>query len=376
LKQKYRLEFIVASHDPARWNFSENTNLSEVLLVAVKETGRASSNDKPVISLNLWRNPTTTFEALAIHNAIPSGIPNLAEGQGSAQLSVGQTKAGEAISVRWGDLKKDPLWILPAAFAQTDLTRAAYHLMRGKLWLPGKRGVHRLPLCPLSSLGALGPDRRDIHDGFGLSQEPTAYPSFWGHDASAVFTLEQKPNKFLIPLVEAKPGRGLRKLEHLWPLAGKLLLAERLWLKTQRLVALHLTEPVLSNMWWTFAFKKLKKTEQLEKSLALWLNSTIALLILLASREETRGAWVDFKKPVLASLPVVNLADLSTHQLRILTACYDQIAGKALQPLPEMASDQLRATVDAAVAKALRLPDFSILRTLLAREPVVSLNRL
>jgi hypothetical protein len=165
-------------------------------------------------------------------------------------------------------------------------------------------------------------------------------------------------------------------LEHLWPLAGKLLLAERLWLKTQRLVALHLTEPVLSNMWWTFAFKKLKKTEQLEKSLALWLNSTIALLILLASREETRGAWVDFKKPVLASLPVVNLADLSTHQLRILTACYDQIAGKALQPLPEMASDQLRATVDAAVAKALRLPDFSILRTLLAREPVVSLNRL
>jgi len=33
LRQKYYLEYVVASHDPERWNFSESTNLSEVLLL-------------------------------------------------------------------------------------------------------------------------------------------------------------------------------------------------------------------------------------------------------------------------------------------------------------------------------------------------------
>jgi hypothetical protein len=47
-----------------------------------------------------------------------------------------------------------------------------------------------------------------------------------------------------------------------------------------------------------------------------------------------------------------------------------------LKPLPEMAEDEVRAEIDSAVAAALNLPDFSVLRTLLAREPVVCMKRL
>jgi hypothetical protein len=32
----YALEAVIASHDPNRWNFSENTDLSEILLIARK----------------------------------------------------------------------------------------------------------------------------------------------------------------------------------------------------------------------------------------------------------------------------------------------------------------------------------------------------
>ncbi|MBM3334705.1 hypothetical protein FJY63_08595, partial [Candidatus Sumerlaeota bacterium] len=78
LSKKYRVEYIVASHDPQRWNFSENTDLSEVLVVATKIAannrrpggagqGSATSTqhspliaDPPgdgVVGVNLWRNP-------------------------------------------------------------------------------------------------------------------------------------------------------------------------------------------------------------------------------------------------------------------------------------------------------------------------------
>ena len=36
LAENYQVEFLVASHDPERWNFSESTSLSEVMLVARK----------------------------------------------------------------------------------------------------------------------------------------------------------------------------------------------------------------------------------------------------------------------------------------------------------------------------------------------------
>jgi len=64
----YKLEYIVASHDPDRWNFSENTDLSEVLVIArkVDDPHKAPPSDGEVICLNLWKNPTTVVEALSI----------------------------------------------------------------------------------------------------------------------------------------------------------------------------------------------------------------------------------------------------------------------------------------------------------------------
>lgn len=373
-RTKYRVEYIVASHDPLRWNFSESTDLSEVLLVAVKE--KHSPPNAQVTSLNLWRNPTTAFEALAIFNAARSSVPDISTGQGSLELSIGENKVGEAIAMDWQSLRKQFLWMLPTAFAQSDLIRVAYHLLKGKLWLPTKKELKDIPLCLLNSLGTLGPDRRDIHDGFNLSKSRTAYPSFWGHDATSVFSIMQEPNKYLSPLAKAKPGRGLRKLDDLWPLAGRILFAERLRVNTQKLAVLRVSENVLSNMWWTFALRQKKSVDQREKTLCMWMNSTLGLLTLLANREETEGAWIDFKKPVLASLPTLNLDSLTADQLRQLSDAYDNVSTQTLQPFPQMATDEVRASIDAAIAKILHLPDFSILRMLLAQESVVCLNRL
>lgn len=129
-------------------------------------------------------------------------------------------------------------------------------------------------------------------------------------------------------------------------------------------------------MWWPVSLREQFQSNDIEKSLALWFNSTLGLLLVFASRQETEGAWIDFKKPVLSALPVLDVGGLSDGQLSQLSAAYDEVCREDLRPFPEMDKDPVRARIDEAVAQALNLPDFSILRRLLAQEPVVCLRRL
>jgi len=377
LRCYYRVEHVICSHDPERWNFSESTDLSEVLLVAVKANRKPDAQDGRVTAVNLWRNPTTPFEALAIAERLRrQPAPDLEQGQGALELRLGEQKLGEAVSVSWEFLKSRESWLLPCAFAQADLIRVAHNLLQGYLWLPGRARRRKLPLCPLGDLGSLGPDRRDVHDGFALSKTPTAYPALWGHDAEQQVSISQPCNAYLTPLGSAKKGRPLRRVEDLWPLAGRLLLAERLWLNTQRLIATRVPQPCLSNVWWPLRLSPRTKVEQREKALALWLNSTLGLVCSLSDRLVTRGAWVAFKKPTLLATPVLDVAGLGKSRLSSLAEAYTGLAEQVLRPFPQIAEDPVRAEIDEAVRKAFRLPDFSILRTLLAQEPILSLERL
>jgi hypothetical protein len=375
INQKYAIDYIIVSHDAEKWNFSDSTELSEALLVATKYDNIRPPQDHKTTIVNLWRNPTTALEALSIAAQITQAEPpDLVLDRGVHSLQHGESKAGEVVTMPWGDVKED--WFLPCAFAQADLTRSAYQLIKGYLRLPDSDYDNKLPLASLGLLGKLGPDRRDIYDGFNVTSSITNYPAFWGHEADKMLSIAQRPNKYLEPLTQAKDGRSLRKVSHLWPLAGQILLAERMWLKTQRLVAIRLDRPVLSNVWWSFTFESNIESTEIDKALVVWLNSTLAFTILLATRDETRGAWVDFKKPSLSGMPVLDVRALSPNQIRILAKAFDRISDKELMPLPLMESDQVRAEIDSAIAQALELPDFSILRGMLGREPVVCMKRL
>lgn len=375
----YHLEYIIASHDPDRWNFSENTDLSEVLVVARKLDSPNHRNappppDQKVVCLNLWKSPTSVVDALAISYAINrDGAPDIETGQGAQEISMGDTKLGEAVTVPWASIREG-LWMGPCAFAQSDLLRAARHLSQGRLFLPGHGAVGNLPFCALGQLGSLGPDARDIHDGFRVVKGKTAYAAFWSHDASLVTAVAQSPNRYLSPLGRAKAGRPLRDVTLLWPKAGRIMLAERLRLNTQRLAAVRLEKEALSNSWWPF--KLAEESGEAEKALSLWLNCTIGLLLLLSHRLETEGAWIKFKKPVLEGMPVLDIRALPPAQKQSLSDAYDRLCQSPLLPFPEMAQDPTRAEIDAAIQQALGLPDFTILRELLAQEPVVCLRPL
>lgn len=384
LNRKYQVETIIASQDPLRWNFSESTNLSEVLIVARKIRTNEINNDlqgknapdRRVVISNLWLNPQTSFEALAIVQAIHCQTPPLlTESEGTYSLKLGERKVGEAFTFNWDDLRSQDSWMLPCAFAQTDLIRVTYHLLQGKLTLPGETKSKRVNLTPLNSIGTLGPDRRGIHDGFELSKAKTPYAAFWGHKANDVYKMEQPITHYLSALAKAKNGWTLRRPEQLWPKAGKILLAEGLRFNTMKLCAIRLPKPALSNVWWSVVPKK-NMSDSVEKAFTLWFNSTLGLLIFLSRRIETQGAWAHYKKQSLNNMPVLNIRKLSDNQIESLASVYDSICDESLTPFPNMANDPIRAQIDQAFAKALNLPDFSMIRELLAQEPVICLRQL
>jgi hypothetical protein len=374
IEKAYYIEYIVVSHEPGHWNFSENTNLSEVLLVARRRNELTPKDGSRTTCVNLWRQPQNAIESLGVANLLIRGnAPKVESGQGTLELVLGERKIGEVMSLSASALR-DPDWSLSCSFAQSELLRALYHLSRGRIYLPGKGMTCSVPLCALGMLGELGFDCRDMHDGFALSQGATPYPALWGHDTSSVVTMHQQANRWLQPLAHAKKGRPLRLASHLWSKAGRLLIPERLWLNTARLSAVRLDKNVLANVWWTFVPAPRTSAATLEKALTVWLNSTLGILLLLGRREETRGGWVKFKKPVLREMPVLDVKGIGATKRKWLAEVYEEVSRLEFAPLPRMASDKARATVDERIAGILGLADLSPLREALAKEPIVCLT--
>lgn len=227
-------------------------------------------------------------------------------------------------------------------------------------------------MCPLGDLGAIGPDRRDIMDGFEPTDAVTAYPMVEGNDTEQRLRMAAEPDRHLAPLARPRPGRRLKPAAQLWAKAGRLLVAERLWLNTARVVSMSLDAPVLSNVWWEIG----TDSRTTEKALAVWLNSSLGLLTLLAQRTSTRGGWVSLKKGEAEALPVLDVRALGEERREGLAGLFEAMAGEEFERLPAMAQCPARSALDAGVARILGLPDLGGLRRLLASEPVVSNRRL
>jgi len=371
LGNNYHVKYIIVSHQPNSWNFSENTELSECLIVA--DWVGADATTKPTKVVNLWTKPKSSVDALTVASLIRKAAgASLDSASGSDELRTSTLKYGEVIQIPATDIRKGN-WNEGAAFAQTEVCRASHLLWQGQIFRPGVGVIGKVPLTTLKTIADIGPDRRDIHDGFKPTDQVTEYPAIWGHDTTSVQCMAQKPNKHLMALARAKKGRNLRDAHLLWTRSGRLLVAERLWLTTTRLVAIRTSEKVLSNTWWPVATEG--SDRMLDKILTLWLNSTLGMMSMMASRVDTRGAWVDLKKPTLENLPVIDPRKLTKETQTALCAAYDELSKQEIQALPQMAEDDVRVKMDAAIAKALGLKDdLSLLRKLLAAEPIISMS--
>ncbi|MDX2044294.1 MAG: N-6 DNA methylase [Acidobacteriota bacterium] len=369
LANRYHLETVISSHDSSRPNFSENTDLSELLFIARK----LEPKEKPgrTTYINLWQNPRTTHESIDLEYRLTrgdaSGATCTVEGEGISTIRRFSKKLGEKFSMPAAKGKEN--WT-GALFAQTELLRVFWGLQFGQLRLPAA-DVCDIPLCELGLLGELGYDRRDIHDAFTVSKDDwSPYPAFWSHDSKKVKTIAQTPNANLLARTKAAEGRRLKSAKDVWAKAGRILLVERLWPVTHRVLAVRFDNKALGNTWWAFNAESL--TEKQEKALLLWLNSSLSLLLYFGHRVVTRSAWMQMKKPAWKSMPVLDVRSLSSKQLTALAKQYDALSVQGLAALAQLKTDPVRVKIDAAISRALGTPDLAPVRELLEREPGLS----
>ena len=371
IERDFTLDMVITSHDPLRWNFSDSTDLSEALLIATRRPEVKSEAERRTIFVNLWRNPNGVLDAHRLAQAIAATTPAELEGAGTALLEVDGQHVGESVSIEESTLVQKK-WA-GIQFARADLIRSALRLLDGgKVWVPGEQATAGIQLCPLGELGQVGPDRRDVWDGFERTSTTTAYPMVANHDTEHRKRMVAEPDEYLAPLTKPRPGRHLKQVAQLWPKAGRLLIAERLWLNTTRVVAMRCEDPVLSNVWWPVRTAH----DSWDKALTVWLNSSAGLLAFLAHRTSTRGGWTGMKKADLEELPVLDTRRLSPAQLQSLSDLFDGLAAAEFERLPGMQHCPARRSLDDGVSRILGLPDLSKLRDLLASEPVVSNRRL
>lgn len=371
IEREFLLDTVVASHDPVRWNFSDSTDLSEALLIATRRPADGGAANHRTAFVNLWRNSEFVVDAHKLAQAITNAAAVELDRAGAATLFADGEAVGEAISIPAQQLRRNA-WI-GVQFARADLVRCAYRLLTdGVVRVPGRSEQGNIPLCRLGDLAALGPDRRDIMDGFDTTESVTAYETIEGTDTEKRTSLSTEPDHYLRALSAPRPGRRLKNPETLWSKAAALLIAERLWLNTARTTAMCATRPVLSNVYWEAQVA----SRAYEHALAVWLNSSLGILSLLASRTTTRGPWIALKKKDLEHMPILNVGDLTNEQRQQLAELFDEMADDVFAPLPEMADCPIRAKLDNGVSEILNLPDLSTLRRLLASEPTVSNQRL
>ena len=249
IERDFTLDMIVASHDPLRWNFSDSTDLSEALLIATRRPETNGPAEPRTTFVNLWRNPDGVLDAHRAAQAVTATAPAKLEETGTALLEIDGRHVGEIVSIPGSKLAHKK-WS-GVQFARADLIRSALRLLDdSEVWVPGEGEAANIPLCRLDGLGQVGPDRRDVWDGFERTAAVTAYPMVENHDTEQRKRLLTEPDKYLAPLAKPRPGRHLKQVAQLWPKAGRLLIAERLWLETTRVVAMRSEERVLSNVWW------------------------------------------------------------------------------------------------------------------------------
>ena len=214
IERDFALDVVVTSHDPTRWNFSDSTDLSEALLIATRRPRDDNRKEHRTVFVNLWRNPDGVLDAHRMAQAITTAEPAKLEDTGAALLEVDGQHVGDFVSIpeskliggKWSGVQ----------FARADLIRSAVRLLiDGEVWAPGEGKTTKIPLCRLRNLGSVGPDRRDVWDGFERTDAVTAYPMVENHDTEQRRRLLTEPDKYLAPLPGPRPGRKLKSVEQL-----------------------------------------------------------------------------------------------------------------------------------------------------------------
>lgn len=318
----FHIDWVVASHDSGRLFFSENTSISEMLVVCRRRRGDAE-RPQPTRFLILRRNPSEPTDAAGLVAALEND---------ALPTSVGMTSRWPADKMAAGQWR-------PLGLTSEHLVSLFTQVEQGEL----------LPVTRLGDDWHIGPAGQRIREAFTKQDAADAAGgrALWHNDTNATQTMAADPDVYIHP--KSAPALK-RRADRYWEQRGRLLLPTDPRVQTARVSAVHLRQPVLGSRWVPARPSDGPHARDLEKAVCAWLNSTLGWITMIGVATPNVLARPELSIDAMRRLPI---PVLDAETLAALSAAFDGHATAQLRPLREAHTDPQRESLDNAVSSAL-----------------------
>ena len=372
LLNNFRIDWVIASHDirnrsavkglPGRRlvSFSESTRIAEVLVVATKTS--QGPRRHTVQFVNLTRNPDEPVQAMTLMRKLLA-MSEEEDSFDARAIDIGGTNWGGIISVRQRDLS-DGSWSY-AALAQAELVAVADSLVSG-----ASDRLLPLPIREVKRLAELGPYHMQIKNpGQGLfritesgENVRAGIQALWHHKAKVNTTLEAKPDARL----ERRSDRDRSVQDDMLARSGRLHIATELGLAPQRVAAVLTERPMLGvRSWATLSMRQPQPGK--EEALCLWLNSTLGVLLRVLHGNRPYLGRSSLPHELVASLPVLDVDQLSQEQLSAAQSLYGELKTQELAGFSHLVDDPVRNALNDRFCREVLMVEPSVLLDVTAR---------
>ena len=320
LAEQFHIEWVVCSHDPNRPWFSENTSISEMLVVARRHSNEPT-HTLPTKFVCLKRNSLLVTDAASAAAALRDG---------TLDELVGTVTEWPAERMALGDWR-------PLGLTSEHLVYLVERVRDGDMFA----------VELLGTAARVGPEGRRIRDAFTKSAtaDSAGRRGLWHNDTEATRSLRANTDTY----IHAKPAK-----EHLadsyWQQRSRLLLCAKPWLITARVTAVLTDEQTVGSMWVPVNYGLGIPARQWEKAMVVWLNSTLGLVSVIAEASPTK-----LSRPALsiAAMRRLSVPKLNTEQASAMAGIFDALADTELTQLRDACTDSARVAIDNAVADIL-----------------------
>ena len=322
--------------------FSADTGMAEALVVGTRKRDPDSPSGNTLF-VNLLRRP----RSLAEGGAVASAVCDLPTDRRS-----GRFRLGDLAEV--GTFIRAPLAEGGCAgLREPALADAMLTLQKGVLTLPRTADRPAVPVTRLGELGRRGKLHRDISgkhpDGtprgpfdIFVARDMPLYPVLWSHDAETERTMVVSPRQ------EGVVREGLEEQAAvIWQAtATRLHFTLDFQINSQSLTACLTPAKCIGGTAWP---NFVAATEEWEKPLTLWANSTLGLICFwwVGTRQQQGRARLTISR--LPDLPVLDPRRLSEAQVGAAVRTFDEFSDRELLPANEAYRDEVRHELDRAL---------------------------
>ena len=348
ISDHFHVETVVISYDPKRIWFSENTDISELLLVLTKSV---PDERPPTRIVKLAVNPSTNAEAKRCAELINAGE----EPEHCRVVELG------------GDLVEADDWSV-SQFYSGELARTFQEIRDGDLFVS----------VPLSEVADENIDPRGIRGLFNNTGSREGlkhlWPTKWEHETDNTTSMHAVPDTYLVQNPKSAKNtkkKWVERAESAWEKGAYLNITEKVRLELARVFAVYGTSKFIGSAWHPIVPKS-GDAEAWSKAMAVYLNSTLGIIAMLGCRTFKSLAYPRWGVDNIRSIPVPVLDE---KKIKELADAYERYADADMGRLESPSN--ARTSINRIVGKVLGVDSGRIDSAMmeLAREPMITAQR-